>query len=360
MNTDQQEQNKNIFINNTLEAVIRVGVLLLLAAWCFDIARPFLYMIIWGVIIAVASYPLYTKLCDYLPGGNLLVSTVFTLSLLGIIFIPTIILSTTAIEGATNLAQQLEAGEFAITPPPESVKDIPLIGPQVSDLWTLASENITAALENIKPQLQSTGLWLFQVIKSAGIAMLALIAAIIIAGVILANAKSGKQFAQQFAFRIMGEQGHKYTELSSKIIQSVTLGILGLSIIQSILAGIGFMIMSVPAAGFWAFLCLLFGIIQVGALPVILAVAIYVMSTVDTLPGIIFLVWSIAIGLIDNIFKPIIFSRGVDVPMAVIFVGATGGLLSMGIIGLFLGAVVLALGYSLFVMWLAEAEPNSD
>ena len=356
MDTNQQEQSKKIFINNTVEAVIRVGILLLLVGWCFDIARPFLYMIIWGVIIAVASYPLYTRLCNYLSGRQILTSIVFTLTLLSIILVPSIILSASAVEGATQLAQQLEAGDFVITPPPQSIKSIPLIGTQLSDLWTLASENITAALGSIQPQLKSAGLSLLQMIKSAGIGFFSLIAAIIIAGMILANAKSGKQLAQRFALRIVGEQGYQYTELSSKLIQSVTLGILGLSIIQSLLAGIGFMVMSVPAAGFWAFLCLLFGIIQVGALPVILGVAIYVMSTVDTLPGILFLVWSIGIGVIDNIFKPILFSRGVDVPMLVIFIGAIGGLLSMGIIGLFLGAVVLALGYSLLVKWLAEAE----
>ncbi len=141
--------------------------------------------------------------------------------------------------------------------------------------------------------------------------------------------------------------------------ESVTQGILGLSIVQSLLAGLGFLVMGVPAAGLWAFLCLIFGIVQIGAMPIIIGVAIYVFSTVDTLPAIVFLVWSIAIGLIDNIFKPILFSRGVNVPTAVIFVGAIGGLLSMGIVGLFLGAVVLALSHSLFLIWLSEEKSES-
>lgn len=358
MNTEQVEQNKKAFINNAVEAVIRISLILLMVSWCFDITKPFLLMIIWGVIIAVASYPLYIKLCDYLPGGHVLASFVFTLTLLGILFVPTIILSTTAIESATDLARQLNAGDLVIPPPPENVKDWPLVGSQVSNLWTLASENVSAALGQIQPQLKSIGLWLLQVVKSAGASLLIFIVAVVISGFILANAKGGQRFAHQFAQRIMGEQGHQYAELAGKIIQSVTQGILGISIIQSLLAGLGFMVMDVPAAGLWAFFCLLLGIIQVGAMPVILAVAIYVMSTADTLPGIVFLVWSVGIGLIDNIFKPIILSRGVDVPMAIIFVGAIGGFLTMGIIGLFLGAIVLALSHSLFLMWLAEVEPK--
>jgi len=136
----------------------------------------------------------------------------------------------------------------------------------------------------------------------------------------------------------------------------VTQGILGVAIIQSLLAGLGFMVMGVPGAGLWAFLCLLLGVIQIGAGPVLIPVVIYVMSTADTLSGILFLIWSLAVLASDNILKPLLLGRGVDVPMAVIFVGAIGGFLSMGIIGLFVGAVVLALSYSVFLMWLTDGE----
>ena len=216
MNTELDEQNKKIFINNVVEAVIRISLLLLMASWCFDISRPFLIMIVWGIIIAVASHPLYIKLCKYLPGSHAFASIVFTLALLGILFVPTIILSATAIESATDLARQLKSGDLVIPHPSENVKSWPLVGPWLSDLWALASENISAALEQIRPQLKSTGLWLLQMVKSAGASLLSFIVAIIIAGVILANAKKGERLAHQFALRIMGEQGHKYTELAGK------------------------------------------------------------------------------------------------------------------------------------------------
>ena len=359
MNTEQAAENKKIFINNAVEAVIRIGLLLLMAAWCFDITKPFLIMIVWGVIIAVASYPLYIKLCNYLHNRNVLASVIITSALLAIIFVPTIILSTTAIQSATDIAQQLKSGEVVIPEPPGNVQNWPLVGPQISDTWTLASDNLSEALAKIKPQLKSTGLWLLKMIKSAGASILIFLAAVVIAGFILVNANSGQRLAHQFAIRIMGEKGHQYAVLAGKIIRSVTQGILGIDILQSSLAGLGFWIMDVPAAGLWAFLCLLLGVIQIGPMPVILAVAIYVMSTVNTLPGIVFLVWSIGIGLIDNILKPLLLGRGVDIPMPVIFVGAIGGFLNMGIIGLFLGSIVLALSYSLFLMWLGD-EPEKN
>ena len=214
MNTEQAAENKKIFINNAVEAVIRIGLLLLMAAWCFDITKPFLIMIVWGVIIAVASYPLYIKLCNYLHNRNVLASVIITSALLAIIFVPTIILSTTAIQSATDIAQQLKSGEVVIPEPPGNVQNWPLVGPQISDTWTLASDNLSEALAKIKPQLKSTGLWLLKMIKSAGASILIFLAAVVIAGFILVNANSGQRLAHQFAIRIMGEKGHQYAVLA--------------------------------------------------------------------------------------------------------------------------------------------------
>ncbi|MCB1766576.1 MAG: AI-2E family transporter, partial [Candidatus Competibacteraceae bacterium] len=135
-------------------------------------------------------------------------------------------------------------------------------------------------------------------------------------------------------------------------VRSVTRGILGVALIQALLAGLGFMVMGVPGAGLWALLCLLLSVVQIGVIFVNLPIVLYVFSTADPIPAVLFLIWSIFVTLIDNILKPIVLGQGVDVPMAVIFVGAIGGFLSSGIIGLFVGAVVLVLGYKLFLAWL--------
>ena len=178
--------------------------------------------------------------------------------------------------------------------------------------------------------------------------------AIIISGFLLAQAKSGKHFAQIIVNRFAGERGEQIIDLVEATVRSVALGILGVSAVQSILAGLGFMVAGVPAAGLWALLCLLLSVVQIGILPVVIPIIIYLFNTADTSTAVAFLIWSIPVGLTDNILKPIFLSRGVKTPMAVIFMGAIGGFLASGIVGLFIGAVVLSLGYELFMSWVKE------
>jgi predicted PurR-regulated permease PerM len=183
--------------------------------------------------------------------------------------------------------------------------------------------------------------------------------AIVIAGVLLAHAEAGTRIAYAIATRFAGERGADFAGLAEATVRSVTRGILGVSIIQSLLAGVGFMVMGIPGAGLWALLCLLLSVVQIGILPITVPIVIYVFSTADTVSAVIFLVWSIFVGTIDNILKPILLGRGVQVPMAVIFIGAIGGFISEGIIGLFVGSVVLVLGYKLFLAWL-DAPPDAQ
>ena len=146
--------------------------------------------------------------------------------------------------------------------------------------------------------------------------------------------------------------------------RSVASGILGVALIQSLLAGLGFMVAGVPAAGFWALLCLLLSVAQLGIFLILIPVVIYLFNTADIFTAVGFLIWSIPVGLIDNILKPILLVRGVKTPMVIIFMGAIGGFLASGIIGLFVGAVVLSLSYEVFLLWLGQgshkARPASE
>jgi predicted PurR-regulated permease PerM len=180
--------------------------------------------------------------------------------------------------------------------------------------------------------------------------------AVAIAGVLLARAEAGKGAAEAVALRLAGERGRDFAALAEATVRSVTRGILGVALIQASLAGLGFLAVGVPAAGLWALIALLLSVVQVGVFPVVIPVLIYVFFTADTLTAVLFLIWSIFVGSIDNVLKPILLGRGVAVPMAVIFVGAIGGFLSSGIIGLFVGPVVLVLSYKLFLAWLYEAQ----
>jgi len=208
--------------------------------------------------------------------------------------------------------------------------------------------------------LKAFGKWLLSGAAGVGLGILQFIAAIIIAGVLLAYTDTGTRTARTLSHRLAGERGGEYIDLAETIVRSVARGILGVALIQSLLAGIGFMAVSIPGAGLWTLIALFLSVIQIGVLPVTVPIVIYVFATADITVAIIFLIWSIFISTIDNVLKPILLGRGVKVPMVVISTGSIGGFISSGIIGLFTGAVILTLGYTLFLAWLNDtADPAS-
>lgn len=353
--------DEKVFVSNALEATIRIGILLLLAAWCFQIVQPFIVPIVWGIIIAIGAYPAFLSLRRRLGGRRALAATLITVLGLLILIVPTVLLSGTLIDSAKGLAEGLQEGTIAVPPPPDSVKDWPMVGEKLDAFWRQASQNLAATAEKIAPQLKAVGAWLLSTAAGAGFGILKFVIAIIIAGVLLANAEASGKAAYAIATRLANQKGEEFAKLAESTVRSVTRGILGVALIQSILMGLGFLVMGIPGAGLWALLCLILSVIQIGPFPVVLPILIYVFSTADTVSAVVFLVWSVFAGSIDNILKPILLGRGVEVPMAVIFVGAIGGFITSGIIGLFVGAVVLVLGYKLFLAWLDDqpgAEPS--
>jgi predicted PurR-regulated permease PerM len=182
--------------------------------------------------------------------------------------------------------------------------------------------------------------------------MLKFVVSIIIAGVLLAKADGGRQVAQAFARRVAGEQGAKAVELAGATVRSVALGILGVALIQTSLAVAGFLVVGVPGAGFWALLVLILAVIQLPTILILGPIIVYVFSTSSTVIAVVFAIWSILVGISDAFLKPLLMGRGVDVPMLVIFIGAIGGFMLSGIIGLFVGAIIFTLGYKLFLHWL--------
>ena len=227
-----------------------------------------------------------------------------------------------------------------------------MVGEPIHDFWSGAADNLESALLKIAPQIRAAATWLLEAAAGLGVGLLQFVFAIVIAGVLLAHDEAGQRATCAIARRLAGERGVQFAELAEATVRSVTRGILGVALIQSILAGLGFLVVGVPAAGLWALLCLLLSVVQIGIFPVTIPILFYVFSQVDPVTFVLFLIWSLFVGALDNILKPILLGRGVAVPMAVIFVGAIGGFLTSGIIGLFVGSVVLVLGYKLLLAWL--------
>jgi len=345
------------FVRNALEATIRIGILMVLALWCFDIVKPFVTIILWGVIIAIAVSPTYEKLVTKLGDRRGLAAFVFILLMLIVLIIPASMLTGTIIDGARQTADILGSGRVHVPPPPESVSHWPIIGEKLAAFWQLASSNLTEALERVQPQIKEASRWLLGAAAGAGIGLLKFLASIIIAGVLLPGAANSAESSERIFRRLAGDQGSAFRQLATSTVRSVARGILGVALIQALLAGAGLAFVGVPAAGLLTVLVLMLCIVQLGPGLVMIPVAIWLFAAGDSqITAILFAIYTVPVILIDDVLKPILLGRGGAVPMLVIFLGAIGGFLSMGIIGLFVGSIVLVVGYTLLIEWLGSGN----
>ena len=351
MNISNLAENDRKLIRILVEAAIRISLIAILIFWCFDIVKPFITPIIWGLIIAVAIYPHYQRLQEALGERQGLAATLYTLFILILFIVPTVLLAGTLVESIQYITQGFGNGSLTIPPPPESVGSWPFVGESLMKFWRLASENLEAALLQLAPHLKVVGSWLLLRTEETGLGILQFMVAIIISGFLLTHAKKSRHYMRVIMKRFAGERGEQLTDLAENTVRSVALGILGVAVIQSLLAGLGFIVAGVPAAGLWAILCLLLSVLQIGIALVVTPIIIYMFYTADTITAVAFLIWIIPVTFIDTVLKPILLSRGVKTPMVIIFMGAIGGFLASGIVGLFIGAVILSLSYELFLEW---------
>ena len=359
-NSSRTEEDK-LFQARALDAVVRISLLALLVLWCFNIVRPFIMPILWGAIMAVAIYPLFVMALHKLGGREKLTATLITLIALAILIIPAMMLSESLIESTQNIAAEYDAGTLTIPAPSDKVKDWPLVGEELHDAWALASTNLEAALVKFKPQLEAFGKWFLANAAGVGAGVLMFIISIIIAGVFLVFAGSGSQALETVVGRVLGEkEGKAFVDLAGTTIRSVAQGVLGVALIQTVLGGVGLLAIGVPYAGVWALLILLLAIVQLPPLLILGPIIVYVFSVEPTVPAVIFMIWSLMVSVSDSFLKPLFLGRGMKIPMLVILLGAIGGMILSGIIGLFVGAVVLAVGYTLFMAWLNPEEAVSD
>ena len=352
--TIERSATENAYIARAVEVSINVGLVALLAAACLLILVPFVPIIAWGIIIAVASYPALRRLQSALQGRGGWAAAIWTVLLLAVLIVPVVLLAKSTVGGARSLTEHMNEGTFIVPPPPPNIESWPLIGAPLNRIWSMASNNFTEALKMLAPQLKTILPGLLSASAGIGLTVLQFFFSILISGALLAKAQSAAAVTRAFANRLFGERGAEFQNLVGSTIRSVTSGILGVALIQTVLAAGGFLVVGLPGAGLWAVIFLVAAVLQIGPLVLIPAV-IFVFATATTTKAVIFLIWCIAVGLLDNVLKPLLLGRGASVPTAVVFLGAIGGFVAMGIIGLFVGAIVLSVGYKLFLAWV---EPN--
>jgi predicted PurR-regulated permease PerM len=340
--------------NKTIDMSVRVLLIVVLFTWCGMIIFPFLMPLLWGIILAVALHPLYMRLLKLLKGKRTLASIITTGIMLLILIIPSVWLIKSIVESAGDLITSLRENTLSIPPPKPAVKEWPVIGEPVYNAWLMLTTNLEDTILKYSAQIINAGDKFLGAFKSVASSFLMLIISIIISGVLLAGSEKSEKSVSDFALRIGGKRGEEFIDLIVLTVRNVAKGILGVAFIQFILLGAVFIIAKVPFAGLWALFVLLFAIIQLPAALVTIPVIIYLYSVREPLPATLWSVLIILAGLSDNVLKPWLMSMGAPVPMLVIFLGAIGGLIMSGFIGLFTGAIILSLGYKLITIWLAN------
>ncbi len=343
----------------TIDNIIRIALIALIVVGSIMIMAPFVGVLLWGIIIAVSAYPAFVWVSGKLGGRAGLAAILFVLLMFALIVGPI----AASIPGLTDsiraLAGQVQSGSLAIPEASESVRHWPLIGEPLFEFWQQAATNLTEILVRFQPQLRGASVSVLSSIAAVGLAIIQFVAAVIVAGVILAHHEGAAAFANQLAQRIVPESRERYLSLTENTVRGVTMGVIGVAIMQAILAGIGFAVIGVPAAALWAFICLILAIVQISMAVIIVPIAIYIFSNHELLPSLLFIAWNVPVLALDNVLKPILMGRGVDAPMLVIFIGAIGGFISFGFLGLFFGAVVLVIAYDLLIAWLDEVSSES-
>jgi predicted PurR-regulated permease PerM len=339
----------------SVEVAVRLAVVGALLVWCFRIFAPFVLPMMWGLIIAVALAPLFGKFTALLRGRRGVAAALFTLAAIVLIVIPTVQIGDSVVRSSLELADRVEEGSLAVPEPRASVRDWPVIGNRVYDAWETAAGNLGTAIERYRPQLRAAGAWALGKVSGPAGAILTTIISLIIAGFMLTYAEGGEKKARSVAGRAGGHTGESVIRITTATIRSVAQGVLGVALVQAAAAGLGMFVVGIPAFGMWTILVLILAVIQLPPFLVLLPVALWYFTATDsTVIAVVFLVWCVLVSASDTFLKPMFLGRGLDTPMPVILIGAIGGLMLHGIIGLFVGAVVLAIGYELFKAWMAE------
>lgn len=342
-----------------LDVLIRAGLILAVAILCYRVFAPFLTVTVWAVILAVTLYPLHQAIADRLNGRQGLSATLLVLLGIALFVVPTAVLMNSLGDTLQDFIKSVQSNTIAIPPPPENVATWPLIGKKLYSTWSSAHSDLPRLVQTLQPKIGEMALSLLGFVASIAGALLGFLAAVVLAGIMVAYGAAGARTCRAIFTRIAGkERGEEFTNLSAATIRAVAQGVVGVALIQALLVGLCLLIAGVPWAGALAAIVLVLGIAQVPAVIVTLPAIAYIWTTGGYGSGeaIAYTVLLLVAGMADNVLKPLMLGRGVNVPMPVILVGALGGMAAAGIVGMFVGATLLALAYQLFMGWVREDQ----
>jgi predicted PurR-regulated permease PerM len=338
-----------------IELTIRILLVLFLVCISIYLLAPFLSIVLWAGILAMATYPLFVVLVDKLKGRKGWAATSLVIVGLIIVIIPTFLFYESIIDGLYEVKDRFDAGTLGIPAPPEGLNDIPVLRKIVYPPWEALSTNFNQFVVSHKDLIHEHTGQLFSSLLSIGGGVLQMIVSIIIAGIFLVNtgaADTGRRVIRQ----LMGERGDRCADMINQTVLSVVKGVVGVAVIQGFLAGVAFLLAGIPSAGLWALLVFLFALLQLPPVLIMIPVIIGLYAEMSLVAAIAWTVVFVLIGGADNILKPLLLGKGAPVPMLVIFFGVIGGFVAFSFMGLFVGAIILSIAYKLFEVWLEPAS----
>jgi predicted PurR-regulated permease PerM len=333
---------------------VRLGLLAFLLYWSFILVRPFVPILAWSAVIAVALYPAFDWLSSHLGGRPRLAATIITASCLAIIIGPVTWLGVGLIDSLMEISEQFGNGRLVVPSPPAGLGDWPIVGDALHDLWSKASNNFEAAFQQLAPYLKPVAAYLLVFAGGLGLGALKFLLSVILAGFLFPSGPRLVAAGRGFLSHVIAQRSEDFLALAGATIRSISQGVIGIAIVQALVIGLGLKLAGVPHASVLSFAVLILAILQIGSLVVLLPVVIWIWSAKDfavALPITIFLVLA---GISDNVLKPLLMGRGLTTPMPVIFIGLIGGTLAHGIVGLFVGPIILAVAWQLMMAWIRE------
>jgi predicted PurR-regulated permease PerM len=340
----------------TIDLAIRLGFVALVGYLSFRVISPFVRIGLWSSILAVALYPVFDWLAARMRPS--LAAAIVTLLCLATVIGPVTWLGFGMVRGISALATGFDAEQLAV--PPDSVKVWPLFGARLHQLWQLAATNMMQALTEVAPMIKPVGGKLLGMTQDVFAALFELLVAIVIAGFLFTRGPQLVNALSAFLDRMLSDRGKELVRVAGATVRSVSRGVIGIALLQAMLAGAGFLIAGIPAAGVLAFVALVLGIVQIGAGILILAVVVWSWWGMPTTHALIFTACMVPVGLLDNVLRPLVLGQGVGTPMPVIMIGVIGGTLAYGIVGLFVGPIVLAVAWAILVDWVENNDAPEE
>jgi predicted PurR-regulated permease PerM len=343
-----------------LDVLIRAGLILAMALLCYQVLSPFLTLMVWALILAVTLYPLHQALASKIGSKQGLAATLLVVVGIVLIVAPTALLLSSLGDSVQHLINHVRDNTLQIPAPRPGVATWPVVGKKLHAVWSQAHADLPALVQSLQPKIGELARTALGLVASIGGGVLQFLAAFIIAGIIMAFGQASSRGSVAIFERLVGTaRGSEFASLATATIRAVAQGVIGVAFIQAIIVGLALLVAGVPWAGVLAVIVLVLGIAQVPALLVTLPAIVYIWSSgaYSTVAAIVYTMVLILAGMADNVLKPLMLGRGVNAPMPVILLGALGGMATAGILGMFVGATLLTLGYQIFMGWVA-ANPH--